>query len=798
MISRLKFVSALVLAVVCSRLNAQDIDPANFDNSQFVQAIVDGINQARWRAGMDSVLVKDELNKAASELSEFYKQQGKVTILPGEAGVEAKKAGATKKVEEAAVDVSIGKGKTFLTYQEAAADAIEKLVKQKKFEAVIKNPRHVYAGVGTTVLEDKKKLFISVVLGGVDAFNAGAKDRKKLKLKYTKSKRGLDPYNAKECKQCDKFTDLQDLYDGVKIEGDKVYIEHKDFKKFKKYFKNPGDGLAIEFVQKNQYPCDGPNIMDFNLNSKGYLFKPVYQAKLHGKNLNQVNDKKNNTYKGQLAKIKKKVSTKIDDNYEYNLYYICNKTVCKVMTRQYLEGGGEEGLDPLAFYPDSITSTDPSAYIPKPENQILTFRVPFEQGKSNYDVADIKPFLDKLREPAYVINEINITAHSSLEGDSAMNSRLQRDRAQSIISALEKIQNKKVIGKIETSDSWEMFQDSVKKKSEYKEWVGLSKADAKAKLQGGGATTMEPILKNERFALIEMKVTFDFTGANEEQFVANRLRQAIEKKDVEMAKRISRFMVQQIEKKRYTPTRYLELQVPNECAYANILVSQFYVHNKFNEESEFTEALRTKVNDLHAKCPDNEFASWNKIMLDIKMNDSLDVKSINMTQGKINALYNGRIPQRLNDALNLEYQFEVIEALDTLDANTPNPGLVASMDRIKKIFNIESANAENSLKLATIFQRHSDLTYAKKLLEPFLTDEKPNKELIFTYIAIAAHDPNEIFGRNFRLAMSKAKELDQDRYCKLFGSPYLTFQVMDNPAVKKTYCETCGTGTSMR
>ena len=93
---------------------------------------------------------------------------------------EAKKAGATKKVEEAAVDVSIGKGKTFLTYQEAAADAIEKLVKQKKFETVIKNPRHVYAGVGTTVLEDKKKLFISVVLGGVDAFNAGAKDRKKM------------------------------------------------------------------------------------------------------------------------------------------------------------------------------------------------------------------------------------------------------------------------------------------------------------------------------------------------------------------------------------------------------------------------------------------------------------------------------------------------------------------------------------------------------------------------------------------------------------------------------------------
>ena len=795
---RLRVALVMLLACAQTTVKAQDIDPANFDENTFQQLIIAGINEARWRAGMDSVIERSEMTKAASELADYYQQQGKVSMLPGEAGRELKKAGGTTKADEAAVDVSIGRGKTTLTYQEAAADALEKLIKQKKFEVVIKNPKFVYGGVGTHVEQDKKKLFISVVMGGVDAFNSGAKDRKKLKLRYTKSKRGLDPYNARDCKQCDKFTDLQDLYDGVKVEGNKVYIEHPNFKKFKKYFRNPGDGLAVEFVQKSQYPCTGDNIMDFNLNSKGYLFKPVYQSKLLNKNLNQKNDPKNNTYKGQIAKIKKKVTTKIDDNYEYNLYYICNKTICKVMTRQYLEGGDESGLDPLAFYPDSITSIDPSAYIPKPENQTLTFLVPFEQGKSNYDVADIKPFLDKLREPSYIINEINIDAHSSLEGDSAMNARLQRDRAQSIINALERIQNKKVIGKITTSDSWEMFQDSIKGKAEYKEWQGLDKAAAKAKLQGGGAAALEPILKNERFAAIEMKVTYDFSGANEEQFVVNSLRKAMEKKDAEQAKRISRFLVQKIVSKRYTPARFLELQVPNNCAYANIMVNQMFIENKFMNADSLPQTVVTRINDLHKKCPENEFAAWNKIMVDLKTQDSISVRSINETQGKINALYNGRIPQRVNDALNLEYQFEVIEALDTLDANMPNPGLAASMERIKKIFNIESASQENSLKLATIFQHHGDLNYAKKLLEPFITDEKVSEELLFTYIAIAAHDPNEIFGRNFRLAMQKAKDADQDRYCKLFGTPYLTFQVMDNPSVTKTFCETCGGGSASR
>ncbi|MCY7360595.1 MAG: hypothetical protein LH629_00795, partial [Ignavibacteria bacterium] len=154
-------------------------------------------------------------------------------------------------------------------------------------------------------------------------------------------------------------------------------------------------------------------------------------------------------------------------------------------------------------------------------------------------------------------------------------------------------------------------------------------------------------------------------------------------------------------------------------------------------------------------------------------------------------LYSGRIPQRMNDALNLEYQFKIIDKVDTLDATQPNEALSASMDRIKKIFNLEAANWQNSLKLAGIFQKHGDLLFAKKLLEPFLTDDDPDENLLFSYIAIAAHYPDEIYGRNFRLAMSKAKEKNKERYCKLFGLPNLSFQVLDNPSVKKVYCETC-------
>jgi hypothetical protein len=40
--------------------------------------------------------------------------------------------------------------------------------------------------------------------------------------------------------------------------------------------------------------------------------------------------------------------------------------------------------------------------------------------------------------------------------------------------------------------------------------------------------------------------------------------------------------------------------------------------------------------------------------------------------------------------------------------------------------------------------------------------------------------------------MELAKNKNPDRYCKLFGEPYMTFQVLENPEVKRVYNSSCG------
>jgi hypothetical protein len=49
----------------------------------------------------------------------------------------------------------------------------------------------------------------------------------------------------------------------------------------------------------------------------------------------------------------------------------------------------------------------------------------------------------------------------------------------------------------------------------------------------------------------------------------------------------------------------------------------------------------------------------------------------------------------------------------------------------------------------------------------------------------------------FVTAMRKAEKLNHDRYCKLFGIPNLTFQILDNPYVKEDYEKAnCGPHTA--
>ena len=80
-----------LMALFCLRATAQEIDPNSFDQQQLVTPILNGINEARWRSGMDSVLERSELSTAAVKLADGYGNMAKIVLVPEDAGNEAKR-----------------------------------------------------------------------------------------------------------------------------------------------------------------------------------------------------------------------------------------------------------------------------------------------------------------------------------------------------------------------------------------------------------------------------------------------------------------------------------------------------------------------------------------------------------------------------------------------------------------------------------------------------------------------------------------------------------------------------------
>ena len=156
-------------------------------------------------------------------------------------------------------------------------------------------------------------------------------------------------------------------------------------------------------------------------------------------------------------------------------------------------------------------------------------------------------------------------------------------------------------------------------------------------------------------------------------------------------------------------------------------------------------------------------------------------------QQEIDALYKSKIKKKLVDGLNIEWQFKIIESLDTID--DAEPQIEACINKIKGFYNFKEASWQNALKLAYVFTRGKDYKFSSTVLEPFLKVENVSEDLIFSYISIASHLPEKFYSRTFSDALHKAKEKNPERYCKLFGEPYMSFQVLDNPNAKKDYRE---------
>jgi uncharacterized protein YkwD len=764
--------------------NKLDEDTKDKMTKELEKYLLFEINKVRAGSQTDSLQLEYRLDSASDIQAVYMALHFKVSLSNSgkyaTTGKRVQAVGGTHNAEELVNSVATFRGNTPITPQENAKLIVEKWMKSKKDKVILLNGNYVYGGVGVRTDKDYKKAYVSVVFGSFNTFNTGSKKRKELKKPYTKKQYKLKPKDDFNCKNCEKFRDYYGLYQGIYLEGDKIYLKYENIRMFKKLMKRPKDALAIDIVQRQQYEKADYNIYDNNLVNKGILLKRVYAPVMYKKN--RITDKKIKSIDICLGTIPKG----LEGPYELNLLVIQNSRVCKVLSRSYLETGDQDSqtkLDML-LWPDSNAYFKPP-FEPRSETNILTFKIPFEKNKSDYKPEDIQPFLSALKEPDFIIEGLYIYAYSSIEGDSADNAVLQKSRAASVINAVKQIQSGEIETSVVTNDSWELFMLEMDgTKWEY--LTAMKKRDAIKEINSKGlAPQMEEDLAHERFAQIVLDVTYDISGDKEQKFSVFQFNRAMAKGDIRQALKIQYYIEKCNRAKKYTEAVHTDMLIPDDVKYLGVQMNKV-VYRYYAENKKVSEQDMIDMGYLSQLDPTNAYVNFNYLLCKVKTDTNFYQKMvIDAMQARIDKLYASKIPKKYVDALNIEFQFNVMDACDTIEDMQPT--IAACIARIKGFYNIKEASWQNALKLSYDLIRFHDFKFAVSVLDPFINQPKVDEQLLFAYISACGQLQDKIKSHNFEVAMQKAKAANPDRYCKLFGDPYLSFQVLDNPNVKMEY-----------
>jgi len=765
------------------------IDPSNFKEKLFEKILISKVN-----------LYLDSLGLEGFEQNEFFSVPADEHVLYMIAKQDTKtddyksylvKAGGTGVGAEVAGKLTIKVSNEYITYEEAAAQMTSRWGAGKP-QKIIAGQKYFLAGVGAKI--DDKKMFISMFVGNYASITPIRVDGRNtndvsLTVPVTTKKYGLKPYDEKICKKVSrKMPNLWDLQSCLSVnDNGEIVFKYNDLKKFRRFMKGSKDGLAVDIIQPEQFQCGHDVIADYSRNNIGYMTKRVWSKKLYKKNIAPGEGRRNKVTKLEVVLGLMPEGLNPSD-VELNLMVVKDKSVCANIPRSYVDNKIYDFVPRISLLPDTILASGMKEYSPSATKEKLTFKIMFEQGKSDYKPEEMKDVIAALNEPDFFIDKIFIRAYSSLEGSMATNNQLQKKRAQSIVSALEKNQNANIVDSIETAANLKDLQNAVRGTS----FESLCDMDMNQAINyvNSNQKKLEPYLRQTRYADITMDVTYDLRDAKKEQkYVLKQFNKAVEAKQLDLALSIQKYILKQVVAGRYDDRAVSEMNIPEGADYVGLNMNKVWL-TQFIYSDPLDEDYRDRVDELNQQDLTNAYVDYNDILCEVVVNDLSKEQYVAKLQSRIDKLYNTPINMDVVDMLNIELQYQVMDIYKD-SCGYDHPTVVKCLEKMKDIIKFDKLDWEKSLKFASIFINHSDYEYAIHLLEPWIEDSRVPLVYISTYVTVCSKVEYKVHSNNFVKALERLKQMDPKYFCDLFKSDRLSMQTFVNTKAKAVYCETC-------
>ncbi|MBK3518028.1 hypothetical protein [Carboxylicivirga marina] len=379
-------------------------------------------------------------------------------------------------------------------------------------------------------------------------------------------------YNTK-CKDCiEIFRNMPDeIQFGIRrdYESNELYFFVTNREWFEQMFKKATDGIAIDIVNKNRYDCS-VEILEERTIIRGDLQRPIYLKELTS---NMIPTQDNRV----IIKVGKVPDKFLSEDIEFNLLILKKKYLCYYNSFVDLQTYRWDLLE-MGMFLDTLTYKSRfNQTISKQEQYILShkslrFEIPFAKNKSSYSQEDIKPLYDSLSLTNYNVKKITIRAYSSIEGKTDRNNELQKQRAESIVTALQKFQEPEIINEVNVSENWVEFLNDITYSS-YSYLSELSKKEIKEKLNDKSIlNALEPYLASHRKAVVvlELQKKNKYNDISAEGLVGI-FQKSLSEQNLEQAIEIQNSLFDRVINQQLPATYIDKLEIPRKSEYGSLL-----------------------------------------------------------------------------------------------------------------------------------------------------------------------------------------------------------------------------------
>ena len=597
-----------------------------------------------------------------------------------------------------------------------------------------------------------------------------------------------DPGENKET-LCNEYQEVIDrspkeFRHGIHVRDGEILISFSDVNIFNKLFTNPGDGLAVDVITKEQYDCGVERDETNSWIEKGKLLRPLYK-----------NDFETREYQGVTTGVIVKygpLPKEFDpEKVEFNMVTIKKKWFCDYSSTLSVDFGNLSLLE-TGLYRDSVNRENLTSPQFKELEKTIKFEVPFERGKTTFKPEDIQPIYDTLNLTKYFIKKIDVFAYSSVEGSRRRNLHLQKERGKNLVNALKAYQKESLVSAVESEENWGAFYKDIEG-TKYADLRDLSWSKLKQKLSEDRAllNELEPILSQHRRAKVtvnlEKRVGLE---TNDTAILQRFFDQSISAKNIDEALYIQGAIFDKI-KNEYVPESFLgRMSVPQTLEYGPLLNNE----EVFKAEQGLVETQYSIANfeNLLTMLPGNQKLIFNITALKLKawtgVKDRMYGKAI-MTN--INQLEKDGLNEAL--ILRLRTNFKIV-----LTSYLSQEGQYDQKNQLLRelyeLFQLEDMTDQDMVNLAKYLANYSQIDWAIQMMEDRASEEDVDVELLEYYLTITMLYQAFLRSPTYLELLDGFIEIYPNRFCAFFNPESqggISFQLLEREPLLSRYCAVC-------